>query len=627
MLSLPFAPIDAMLLLFVSLSTSPLPSPSLSKPPPLTRDPNERIAHNKQPFTAPSAAFWCLLSLATVVDHRRTRQLSAVTRGASVRRGIRWVVALYALDALLLLALSLLDSSAPAPGGASSKLPDVIDFVSLILEDFAEAAFLLLLLAVAAGAGIARGGGGLGPHRGKVIFVPLVYLVTTLVVDLAEVKKSLFFFGGGGGEGADREERFRSPSSSKKGEKLNLEKKTKKRSPKFSPKFKKKRKKQEYVSLKDGWLADLEGGAAGVLQGSAATLFNACQVISLVALLLAWFFVFDVAQATRRELEPQAEGIVGTAAGASVSSRSDGPSGMGHSIDLPAEVVLAAAERGDHALQETYAEVSRDAGGDEPKSAADAVATRAKLTLLRRFLMGATLYVAARAAAIVVPLAVLPAPSQADAATTAASVCEDAVRLLFLAALALIFRAREDSPYLMVGEGGAIGGDGTGVGAAGLTTELGVLRGRDEIGGSEGDFDEERPASASSRLPPPRAPLFPASELRSDASPPPQQQQKKKKAPAVALAPPPRSPALASSSSSPYRPAGAAAAPAAGAAAAGAGAARVDARFALDDDSDSDYGGGASSGGATAPAPAAAAAPGVAAPPPARRDSTEEIPL
>ena len=364
-----------------------------------------------------------------------------------------------------------------------------------------------------------------------------------------------------------------------------------------------------------------------MLQGSAATLFNACQVISLVALLLAWFFVFDVAQATRRELEPQAEGIVGTAAGASVSSRSDGPSGMGHSIDLPAEVVLAAAERGDHALQETYAEVSRDAGGDEPKSAADAVATRAKLTLLRRFLMGATLYVAARAAAIVVPLAVLPAPSQADAATTVASVCEDAVRLLFLAALALIFRAREDSPYLMVGEGGAIGGDGTGVGAAGLTTELGVLRGRDEIGGSEGDFDEERPASASSRLPPPRAPLFPASELRSDASPPPQQQQKKKKAPAVALAPPPRSPALASSSSSPYRPAGAAAAPAAGAAAAGAGAARVDARFALDDDSDSDYGGGASSGGAAAPAPAAAAAPGVAAPPPARRDSTEEIPL
>ena len=201
MLSLPFAPIDAMLLLFVSLSTSPLPSPSLSKPPPLTRDPNERIAHNKQPFTAPSAAFWCLLSLATVVDHRRTRQLSAVTRGASVRRGIRWVVALYALDALLLLALSLLDSSAPAPGGASSKLPDVIDFVSLILEDFAEAAFLLLLLAVAAGAGIARGGGGLGPHRGKVIFVPLVYLVTTLVVDLAEVKKNLFFFGGGWGRG------------------------------------------------------------------------------------------------------------------------------------------------------------------------------------------------------------------------------------------------------------------------------------------------------------------------------------------------------------------------------------------------------------------------------------------
>ena len=289
---------------------------------------------------------------------------------------------------------------------------------------------------------------------------------------------------------------------------------------------------------------------------------------------------------------------------------------MGHSVDLPAEVVLAAAERGDHALQETYAEISRDAGGDEPKSAADAIATRAKLTLLKRFLMGATLYVAARAAAIVVPLAVLPAPSQADAATTAASVCEDAVRLLFLAALALIFRAREDSPYLMVGEG--IGRDGTGVGAAGLTTELGVLGGRRNGGGGssaggEEDFDEERPVSASdARLPPPRAPLF-AGQTRSDAFLPPQRQQQQKAPAVVALAPPPRSPALA------------AAAAGAGAATAAAGAARgVDARFAIDDDdgSDSDYGGGGGgSEKAAPPVPAAVAAP------PARRDSTEEIPL
>ena len=94
-----------------------------------------------------------------------------------------------------------------------------------------------VLLAVAAGAGIARSGGGLGPHRGKVIFVPLVYLVTTLVVDLAEVKKNLFFFGGGGGEGAEREERFRSPSSSKKGEKTQPRKKNEKTLPEILSKI------------------------------------------------------------------------------------------------------------------------------------------------------------------------------------------------------------------------------------------------------------------------------------------------------------------------------------------------------------------------------------------------------
>lgn len=140
------------------------------------------------------------MSAATVVDYARTKQLSAVTRGASVRRGIRWVVALYALDSLLLLLLSLQpDSSSSSSSSSTTTLSDVVDFVSLILEDFAEAAFLLLLLAVAAGAGIARP--GLGPHRSKVLLVPLVYLVTTLAVDLAEVRgdraegeKQRFFF-------------------------------------------------------------------------------------------------------------------------------------------------------------------------------------------------------------------------------------------------------------------------------------------------------------------------------------------------------------------------------------------------------------------------------------------------
>lgn len=98
-----------------------------------------------------------------------------------MRRGIRWVVALYALDSILLLILSLASND-------TSSFSDVVDFVSLILEDFAEAGFLLLLLAVAAGAGIARSS-GLGPHRGKVLLVPLVYLVTTLAVDLAEVSR------------------------------------------------------------------------------------------------------------------------------------------------------------------------------------------------------------------------------------------------------------------------------------------------------------------------------------------------------------------------------------------------------------------------------------------------------
>ena len=103
--------------------------------------------------------------------------------------------------------------------------------------------------------------------------------------------------------------------------------------------------------------------------------------------------IFDVAQRTRQELEPQAEGIVGitsTAGGAATSSGRSGNNansngGLGHSVDLPAEVVLAAAERGDHALEETYGQLSGDAGGAEPNDSQCEAALAAAVDACERY--------------------------------------------------------------------------------------------------------------------------------------------------------------------------------------------------------------------------------------------------
>jgi len=202
---------------------------------------------------------------------------------------------------------------------------------------------------------------------------------------------------------------------------------------------------------------------AGGMTATAAAIFNGCQIAALVALLLAWVFIFDVSARERDALLRSGEGIVGARSGGGGDAGARG----GHRVPLPPDVEAAAAERGSD-LTDVYAPMATDASADEGKSAADVVERAAKLAMLRAFIAGVTLYVAMRAAAILVPLLVLSNPGDADAGVTGVLLAEDAARWLFLASLAWIFRPRPDSPYLMVGEAG--GGE--------VTTELGVVAAR-----------------------------------------------------------------------------------------------------------------------------------------------------
>lgn len=312
------------------------------------------------------------------------RQWHVTGRGRALHRWTAVVVAAYALESVLLVWLSL------------SPDADGVDLASVVVEDAAEACFVGLLLAIAGGFSISRP--DLGPHRAKVVAVPLVYFTTALVVDLTE----------------------------------------------------------EVAAIKG---VDVD---AGGMTASAALIFNGCQIAALVALLLAWVFIFDVSARERDALVRSGEGIVGARDGGAEAGAGAGSGG--HRVTLPPEVAAAAAERGSD-LTDVYAPMATDASADEGKSAADVVESAAKLSMLRRFIAGVTAYVAVRAAAILVPLIVLTNPGDADAAVTAVLLTEDAARWLFLAALAWIFRPRPDSPYLMVGEAG--GGE--------VTTELGVV--------------------------------------------------------------------------------------------------------------------------------------------------------
>ena len=75
-------------------------------------------------------------------------------RGRALQRWTAVVAAAYALESILLVALSL----SPDANG--------VDLASVVVEDAAEAAFIGLLLASAGGFSISRP--DLGPHRAKV---------------------------------------------------------------------------------------------------------------------------------------------------------------------------------------------------------------------------------------------------------------------------------------------------------------------------------------------------------------------------------------------------------------------------------------------------------------------------
>jgi len=397
-----------------------------------TLKPSQFFSHKA--FLIPAAALWAALAAAVAVDALRTRRATGTT--ARLHTAVGGVIALYALSSTVAV---LAATAAPSPPWWASATA----YAAIGSEDVAEAAFIALLLAIATGFGITRAASwaALGPHRRRVLAVPLVYLTTSLVVDLTE-------------EAVERAGR---------------------------------------------------GEAAGGGGGLGSLVFNTAEIVSLVALLLAWLFIFDAISRAREELEGAGEGMVGAARGgggapavtASAAPGSGGGGGIvitGAAVPLP-PAAAAAVAAGEADPSTMYARLhgggtaAAAASGDAtaaPATVADAVARAGKVRLLRRFRAGVTGYVLLRAAAIVVPLLLLAEPGEEAAAVTGVLVAEGAVRLAFLACLALLFRPVPDSPYLLLdedegrgsGNGDAReGGDdpATARASASLSTELGVL--------------------------------------------------------------------------------------------------------------------------------------------------------
>ena len=404
---------------------------ALTPPPPAPSLPS-------QAYTIPAAILWALLAGAVAFDATRTRRAAARAGGAPpvgarLHTAVGLVIGLYALSALA----SVLAGTAGAGAWGS-----VTTYASIFIEDSAEASFIFLLLAIAAGYGIVRAPVLASlPARRKVVAVPAVYFGTSLLVDLAE----------------------------------------------------------EAVERRSGG-----GEEAGAGAGLGSAVFNASEVVSILALLLAWLFIFDLISRAREELEGPGEGIVGAARPAAVAS---GPAAGGGGIVVtgaavplpPAAAAAVAAGEADPAS--LYSRLHGGGAGDTatgdvsapPTSIADAVARAGKVRLLRRFRAGVTGFVCLRVVAIVLPLLLLSEPGEEAAAVTGVLVAEGLVRLAFLAALAAIFRPVPDSPYLLLDEGlggggyeggggggveaglGGGGGAGTARADASLSTELGVL--------------------------------------------------------------------------------------------------------------------------------------------------------
>jgi hypothetical protein len=346
-------------------------------------------------YLVPRVLVWLALFGAALADGILHRQKN---RGWQLHRGIVVVLGVTCLQDVLLLVYA---------AGYRHAWAGTVFSVYIFFTDLADAMFIALLLTIAAGYCITRE--NVGPYLLKVVLIPAIYLTTTLVVDYI-------------------------------------------------------------INAVQGRLAfDATGSAPDVALDSNFTgnewfALNICEFASLGALLLAWVYIFDTAQKEREALEGPKEGIVGAQgiqdpeqgvthtttvfppnqgiASGAANKADEGSSGQ--AIRLPVEV----EQQGD--LRDVYAQVHEE-DTDQPKTVQDRMLTSSKIRLMRQFTWGVAGYVIATAAVILLPVFVMVEPG--DSALRAILIGQNIVLWCFLAALAWIFRPREDNPYLMLDEG------------------------------------------------------------------------------------------------------------------------------------------------------------------------------
>ncbi|KAI7839487.1 hypothetical protein COHA_006754 [Chlorella ohadii] len=281
----------------------------------------------------------------------------------------------------------------------------------IFFADLATSFWFGILLAVSAGYCITRT--TLGPHKPVVIAIPVVYLITALVVD--NVLNAI--------RGYDA----------------------------FTDQ-------PTYYDTIPEETAEKVGGTTGFV-------YLICLLANTMAMLLAWFFIFDTIQKEKELLEQGYPDVSAAGAG--------GPGAPGEGVPPFAaggNAVLL-EETGGNASH-LYVDVV-EADLDAPKTFQDKVDEREKLRLIRLFFYGVCGYLIATIAVVFLPLFV---PTVVDRTIL---VLQNVVLLVFLGVLLWTFRMRQGSPYLLVDEELETGGlvDNA------PTTELGVL--------SHGDDDEE----------------------------------------------------------------------------------------------------------------------------------------
>lgn len=350
-------------------------------------------------YVAPRTALWVLLFAAGLIDGIRHRGVRS--RGFQLYWALVVSAGLFVLQEIVLLILA---AEAHGQWVNGATLGAYIFFA-----DLATSFWFGILLAVSAGYCITRT--TLGPHKPVVIAIPIVYLVTALVVDY--VLNWLRGF-----------DAFTDQAT--------------------------------YYDQIPEETAEKVGGTTGFV-------YLICLLANTMAMLLAWFFIFDTIQKEKEVLEQGYPDVSAPgAAGAGMPGEGVPPYPAGGNAVL-------LEETGGNASH-LYVDVV-EADLDAPKTFQDKVDEREKLRLIRLFFYGVCGYLIATIAVVFLPLFV---PTVVDRTIL---VLQNVVLLVFLAVLLWTFRMRQGSPYLLMDEELETGGlmDNA------PTTELGVLSHDDDL--------------------------------------------------------------------------------------------------------------------------------------------------